>query len=73
MLFTVSVTATVCPTMTVVGVAPRLAPRAAGFCTVTVAAVAGVALTGWPLLASVPAAVPLTVSVPALAALHVQE
>jgi len=48
MLFTVKVTPTPWPTETWVGAATTLAVSAAGDCTVTVAAVAGEALTGLP-------------------------
>ncbi len=69
---TVSVTLTGCPAVTVVGRAARVADSAAGVWTVTVAGVAGVTEIAPPETASVPLAVPVMTSVPAVLAVQFQ-
>ena len=72
--FTVSWTVSTSPTLAAVGFPTTAmeAVSAAGASTVTDAETGGVAVTGSPEFASVPAAVPLSVSVPALVGVQVK-
>ena len=71
---TLKVTLRTCPTLAVVGlpVTAMEAESAAGVCTVTEAAKAGVAVTESPEFASVPDAVPLRLRVPALVGVQIR-